>query len=158
MKADLRVPTARCCLDTCWTWSYKEYFQSNLCFAGIWVSWSVVLVIFNFFKKFFLRVSWHRTILERQFLKARFFGVPLLPAVRCKNQTRDGWVRSANASSVLCRPLFLIGWKLSYDFLKQPIRMLELQNRVDYAENLFYRIGSWPFPATFWGMFCLFDT
>ena len=27
-----------------------------------------------------------------------------LPAVRCENRTGDGWVGSANATSVLCRP------------------------------------------------------
>ena len=44
-------------------------------------------------------------ILERQVLRARVMGLILIiPAVRCENRTRDGWVRSANATSVLCRP------------------------------------------------------
>ena len=45
-------------------------------------------------------------ILGRQVLRARFcgFDFDFLPAVRCGNQTWDGWVRSANAFSVLCRP------------------------------------------------------
>ena len=44
--------------------------------------------------------------LERQVLRARFFGglISILAAVRCGNRTRDGLVSSANASSLLCRP------------------------------------------------------
>ena len=44
-------------------------------------------------------------ILERQVLRARFLdSISLKPDVRCGNRTRDGWVRSENATSVLCRP------------------------------------------------------
>ena len=43
--------------------------------------------------------------LERQVLRARFLGsILILPAIRCGNRTQDSWVRSRNASSVLCRP------------------------------------------------------
>ena len=47
--------------------------------------------------------------LERQVLRARFLSsITILLAVRCGNRTQDGWVRSTNASSVLCCPAKVI--------------------------------------------------
>ena len=53
---------------------------------------------------FFLLVRWHRTNFRFSGSLSKIFGFELdfLPAVRCGNQTRNGWVRRVSATSVLC--------------------------------------------------------
>ena len=76
-------------------WSSRHGFESHAC-CCLAERTSFLLV-------FFLRVRWHRT----NFRLAGFpnkMGSIFLPAIRCENRTPDAWVRSTNATSMLCRP------------------------------------------------------
>ena len=69
--------------------------------------------------------------LERQVLRATFFGFnfQFYQQSDAGNRTRDGWVRSTNASSVLCRPTIKAFCQLSIGFGFEAAKYFEALER-----------------------------
>ena len=88
------------------------FFSIVLQFLGHFLQASFKCSILDFFGQmiFFVVVVYSPSALtpsklEQQVLRARYLGlISILPAVRCGKQIRDGWMRSAIASSVICHP------------------------------------------------------